>query len=207
MPADHRPVPHVVPVFCLIRDWGDDSEDEQVQQNAADDSEVGVVWLCNALRTAVGGFQGLMTSVSELTKYRRRTAIRRLTQAPSREATTRVRREPHGQAATAETKRTRTRLVAALPRLSLRPSHCPRKSCTWEMGRAREIDTSRAMILVATLMVEGFGRVSLSGALRLVFRMELKKKELDDLEALLAEMGVKQEGGDAQAAATDGKSG
>jgi hypothetical protein len=37
--------------------------------------------------------------------------------------------------------------------------------------------------------------------------MELKKKELDDLEALLAEMGVKQEGGDAQAAATDGKSG
>lgn len=40
-----------------------------------------------------------------------------------------------------------------------------------------------------------------------VFSLELKKKELDDLEALLAEMGVKQEGGDAQAGATDGKSG
>lgn len=126
-------VPHVVPASCLIRDWGDDSEDEQVQQNVADDSEVGVVWLQH-VTYAVGVFQGLMKSVSELTKYRRRTAIQRLTQAPGREATTRVRREPHGQAATAETKRTRTRLVGALPRLSLRPSHCPRKNCTWEMG-------------------------------------------------------------------------
>jgi hypothetical protein len=108
-------------------------------------------------------FQGLMKGVSELTKYRRRTAIRRLTQAPSPEATTRVRREPHGQAATAATKRTRTRLVGALPRLSLRPSHCPRKSCTWEMGRGREIDKSRALTLLQVYWVEGFGRVSLSG--------------------------------------------